>query len=126
MRPAAVVEDWLELSSSAIVHEAVAEEFTVAIDVGVSHDTVKGDEDTFGWVEFWNFECVAIPADASGEEASGCAAGGVLFDRASDAPVVREGDGLPCGVIEAWGLGTGGVRFEEAPIGGKLPNLAWA
>ena len=66
---------------------------------------------------FWNVERMAVPGDAGGEEASGGAAGGVLFDRAGDGPVVREGDGLPGGVVEGRGLGVGGVGLGEAPVG---------
>ncbi len=84
---------------------AVAEEFAVAVDVGVGHDAVEGDVGALGGVEFWQRERVAIPGDAGGEEASGCAAWGVFFDGAGDAPVVGEGDGLPCGVVEGREIG---------------------
>ena len=35
---------------------AVAEEFAVAVDVGVGHDAVEGDEGALGGVEFWQGE----------------------------------------------------------------------
>ena len=57
---------------------AMAEEFAVAVDVGVGHDAVKGDEGALGGVEFLKCEGAAVPADAGGEEASGGAAGGVF------------------------------------------------
>src|SRR5258705_8990211 len=50
---------------------AVAEEFAVAVDVGVGHDAVEGDVGAFRGVEFWQRESLAIPGDAGGEEASG-------------------------------------------------------
>src|SRR5207249_8859882 len=53
------------------------------------------------------------------------AAGSVFFDWAGDAPVMGESDGFPGGVVEGWGLGSGGVGLEEAPVGGELLDLAW-
>ena len=38
---------------------------------------------------------------------------GVLFDRAGDRPIVRQGYGLPCGVVEAGLLGAGSVGLQE-------------
>ena len=96
---------------------AVAEEFSVAVDVGVGHDAVEGDEGALGGVEIGKGERLAIPGDAGGEEASGGAAWCVFFDGASDAPVVWEGDDLPLGVVEGGGLGAGGVGLGEAPVG---------
>ena len=90
---------------------AMAQEFSVAVDVGVGHDAVEGDEGAFGGVELFDFEGVAVPCDAGGEEASGCAAGSVLINRARDAPVMRKSNGLPCGVIEGRGLGSRCIRL---------------
>src|SRR5260370_23626765 len=104
---------------------AMAEEFTVAVDVGVGHDAVEGDEGAFGGVEFWQRERVTVPGDTGGEEASGGAAGGVFLDGAGDAPVVGGSDGLPCGVVESGGLSVGRVALQEAPVGGELLDLAW-
>ena len=103
---------------------SMAEEFAVAVDVGVGHDAVEGDVGAFGGVDLCNGEVMAIPADAGREETSGGAAGGVFFDGAGDAPVVGEVDGLPCGVVVVWGLGVGCVALQEAPARGELLDLA--
>ena len=73
---------------------AMAEEFSVAVDVTVGHDAVEGDEGALGGVEFRQRERAAVPADAGGEEASSGAAGGVFFDWAGDAPVMGESVGF--------------------------------
>ena len=96
---------------------AVAEKFSVAVDVGVGHDAVKGDVSAFRRVEFWQRERMTVPGDAGGEEAAGCARGRVLAYGTGDAPVVGEGDGLPLGIIEGGGFSVGGVGLGEAPVG---------
>ncbi len=114
----ACVKVWREVVVEAdVAVGAMAEEFAVAVDVGVGHDAVEGDVGAFRGVEFWQRERMAIPGDAGGEEASGCAAWGVFFNRACDAPVVRKGDGLPLRVVERRRLGVGGVGLGEAPVG---------
>jgi hypothetical protein len=119
------VEVWGEVVVEAdVAVGAMAEEFSVAVDVGVGHNAVEGDGDAFGWIEFWQRECAAVPGDAGGEEASGGAAGGVFFDRAGDTPIVGEGDGLPVGVVECGRLGVGRVGLKEMPVGGELLDLA--
>jgi hypothetical protein len=108
------VEVWGEVVVEAdVAVGAVAEEFSVAVDVAVGHDAVEGYEDAFRGIEFLRGERAAVPAYAGGEEASGGATGGVLVDGAGDAPVMREGDGFPGGVVECGGLGAGWVGLEE-------------
>ena len=50
---------------------SVAEEVSVAVDVGVGHDAVKDDVGAFRWVESGKSESLAIPSDSGGEETSG-------------------------------------------------------
>ena len=104
---------------------AVAEEFAVAVDVGVGHDAVEGDEGAAGWGRASaRVEGLAVPADAGGEEASGAATGGVFFDGAGDGPVVGEGDGLPGGVVEGGGSGRRGRRTGGSASRGELLDCA--
>src|SRR5271170_4730843 len=95
----------------------MTEEFSVAVDVGVGHDAIKGDVGALGGVESGKGERFAIPGDAGGEEASSGAAWSVFSDGAGDAPVVWERDDLPLAVVEGRRLCAGRVGLGEAPVG---------
>jgi hypothetical protein len=58
----------------------------------------------------------AVPPDAGREERAGAAGGGVSVERALDAPVVREIERPPRGIVEGFRLRTLRIAGGELPV----------
>src|SRR5262245_13418367 len=87
---------------------ALAERVAIDPDFAVGHDAVELDADALGLVLGGKREMFAIPTDAPGQISTGAAGRGILIKRSFDAPIVRNIELSPSGVIEADGLGSFG------------------
>ena len=94
-----------------------AQLFAVEPDGGVHVDALEFHGDALAGPVLRRVEAAPVPAHTGGEEPFGAAAGVLGVGRALDAPVVREGDGAPGGIVEGGGLRVGGVGQEEFPAG---------
>ena len=94
----------------------VADQLAVEIDVRVLEHAVEVQRDLLARHRRREGERLAIPAQAAGEETRRVALAGI--GRLGDAPVVREREALPPGVVETGGvrLGIGGVAVEAGRV----------
>ena len=107
---------------------------SVHINRGAAHDAVEFEEEAFSALIFFRCESETVPADADVWEAAGASvvkrfggfailddAGGIevvfFVERAADSPVMRNGDGLPGGVVERRRGKRGVVGELESPAG---------
>src|SRR5476649_1065365 len=86
-------------------------------DIAVGHHSVKVDEDSSALIFIGQTEMLAIPAYARGEIRARAAGGVGLVEWPFDAPVMRDRNGSPGGIVKGRGIGTGCVGFKEPPIG---------
>src|SRR5215469_3080024 len=94
-----------------------AELVPVEIHGGIAVYAIEFNTHTFALPAWGSVECVAVPANAAGEESSAGAAGVVLVGLAFDAPVVGQVDGAPGGIGKGGRLGSGGITKDELPAG---------
>ena len=99
---------------SGVAVGAAANEVAVDPDFGVVVDTFEFDGDEFGFGDWIEIKGFAIPADASRREAG--ATGVFRAERALDAPIVREIQHAPTGIIEARHHAGGEIAFAEFPV----------
>ena len=98
----------------------------MAIDpnLAVAIDAVEIDQDELALSRQWNTECLAVPANAAGQCAASSARRILLVEFAFNAPIMRQIQFPPDGIIEIWILSVGNIAQMEAPVWIEANRLA--
>src|SRR5581483_5543945 len=86
-------------------------------DVAIGHHSVEFDEDPLTGSTCRQGEMLAVPAHAGRQKPAGPASWIFLVEGSFDAPIVRDVDGTPAGVVEFDRFGAGGVALFKTPVG---------
>ena len=89
---------------------------TVDPNLTVAIDAVKVDEDLFPLAVHGHRECLAIPAEATGQRAAAGAGRGLFTELAFDTPVVRQIQLPPLSIVETRVLHVRDIAKLKAPI----------
>jgi hypothetical protein len=81
----------------------------------VGRHSIEFDADLFAFPTRGSGEGPAIPADTGGKVSTARAGCILLIRRLFDAPVMRQVDGAPAGVLKGLRRSIGGVAQEELP-----------
>src|SRR5437773_2440437 len=89
----------------------------MAIDpnLAVAIDAIEIDQDELALSRQWNTECLAVPANAAGQCAASSARRILLVEFAFNAPIMRQIQFPPVGIIEIWILSVGNIAQMESP-----------
>ena len=103
---------------------AMAEVKAVDPNVAIGHDSVEHDIDAAMGIFRGQRKGLAIPGDPGWEKGSSRAAEVVLVNGAGDAPVMRQGDTAPGGIVEGDLCRVGLIALEKLPLRIEIDDSA--